>query len=51
MKEKIKIKPSFKTHLPHRPTMVHKNKKKYTRKGKVKIIKKILLELESEDNG
>ncbi len=35
-KEEITIKPSYKHRVPHKPTKVHRNKKKYTRKGKAK---------------
>jgi hypothetical protein len=36
MKSSIKVKPSFKHRVPHKPTKVHKNKKKYSRRGKAK---------------
>jgi len=49
-KREIKIKPSYKHRVPHKPTKVHRNKKKYTRKGKVKNKKdKGLLENMKED--
>jgi hypothetical protein len=35
-KGEIIIKPSYKHRVPHKPTKVHRNKKKYTRKGKAK---------------
>gem|GEM_PF-1540417 len=35
-KEEITIKPNYKHRVPHKPTKVHRNKKKYTRKGKAK---------------
>lgn len=44
--EEIKIKPSYKHRVPHKPTKVHRNKKKYTRKGKTK--NKIRKEISSE---
>jgi hypothetical protein len=34
--EKTKIKPSYKHRVPHKPTKVHRNRKKYTRKGKTR---------------
>ncbi len=41
--EKIKIKPSYKHRVPHKPTRVHRDRTKYTRKGRVaeRIRKKI----------
>jgi len=45
MKEKIKIKTHYKVRAPHRPTRVHKNKKRYTRKEKAKILKEIMSEV------
>lgn len=50
--EEIKIKPSYKHRVPHKPTKVHRNKKKYTRKGKTKnkIIKEISSETEKKEN-
>ncbi|MCK4250002.1 hypothetical protein KAX97_01035 [candidate division WOR-3 bacterium] len=44
--EEIKIKPSYKHRVPHKPTKVHRNKKKYSRKGKTK--NKIRKEISSE---
>jgi hypothetical protein len=32
----ITIKPSRRRRIPHKPTQVHRDKKKYTRKGKAK---------------
>jgi len=32
----ITIKPHYKHRVPHRPTRVHRNRKKYTRKGKTR---------------
>lgn len=50
--EEIKIKPSYKHRVPHKPTKVHRNKKKYTRKGKTKnkIIKEISSETEKKED-
>ena len=44
--KEIKIKPSYKHRVPHKPTKVHRNKKKYTRKGKTK--NKVRKEISSE---
>jgi hypothetical protein len=35
-KVRIIIKPSRKRRTPHKPTQVHRDKTKYTRKGKIK---------------
>jgi len=50
--KEIKIKPSYKHRVPHKPTKVHRNKKKYTRKGKTKnkIIKEISSETEKKED-
>jgi len=50
--EEIKIKPSYKHRVPHKPTKVHRNKKKYTRKGKTKnkVRKEISSEAEKEED-
>lgn len=50
-KNEIKIKPSYKHRAPHKPTQVHKDKKKYTRKGKQKDKrrKEVLSEIEKND--
>ena len=34
--EKTKIIASYKHRVPHKPTKVHRDKKKYTRKGKTR---------------
>ena len=34
-KLKIRIKKGYKTRAPHRPTQIHQDKKKYTRKGRM----------------
>lgn len=50
--EEVKIKPSYKHRVPHKPTKVHRNKKKYSRKGKTKnkIIKEISSETEKKED-
>lgn len=45
----ITIKPSRKRRAPHKPTQVHRDKKKYTRKGKDKDKRKKELETDTED--
>ncbi|MBN2620497.1 hypothetical protein JXB22_05330 [candidate division WOR-3 bacterium] len=35
-KNVITIKPTYKHRVPHKPTRAHRNRKKYTRKGKIK---------------
>ena len=49
--EKIKIKPNYKHRVPHKPTKVHRNKKKYIRKGKAmdKRQKELLTDVEGKD--
>jgi len=33
-KGKVRVKKTYKLRAPHRPTQVHRDKKKYTRKGR-----------------
>jgi len=49
MKKSIKIKSSYKRRTPHKPTKVHKDRTKYTRKGKSKDRRRkaILAEIET----
>lgn len=44
----IKIKPSYKYRTPHRPTKVHRSKKRYSRRGKKKdrLRREIISQLE-----
>jgi hypothetical protein len=35
-KNEITIKRSYKHRVPHKPTRAHRNRKKYTRKGKIR---------------
>jgi hypothetical protein len=51
--EKIKIKASYKHRVPHKPTKVHRNKKKYTRKGKTRdqCEKELIEDGEKNDQG
>jgi hypothetical protein len=50
-KEEIIIKPRYKHRAPHKPTQIHRNKKKYTRKGKPrdKRQKELLEDIEEGD--
>ncbi|MGB3479369.1 MAG: hypothetical protein WBB67_09430 [bacterium] len=48
--EKIKIKPSYKHRVPHKSTKVHRDKKKYTRKGKARDKRQIELIEDGEKN-
>ena len=48
-KVKITVKPRRKRRAPHKPTQVHRDKTKYTRKGKTKDKRKKELEVDLED--
>ena len=46
----ITIKPSRKRGIPHKPTQVHRDKKKYTRKGKAKDKHEQELQIETKED-
>jgi hypothetical protein len=47
-KEKTRVRLRYKHRVPHKPTRVHRDRTKYTRKGKVKrVVEKQLHEDES----
>ena len=48
-KTTIAVKPRRKRRAPHKPTRVHRDKTKYTRKGKIKNKRKKELQTDLED--